>query len=71
MENKEILESISNRLSVLIALQFRSLVEKPSFADSVELLTRFGLSSGEMAEIIGTTKGTVNVTKSRIKNKKK
>lgn len=71
MENKELLESISNRLGVLITLQFRSLVEQPSFADSVELLTRFRLSSGEMAEILGTTKGTVDVTKSRIKNKKK
>ena len=71
MENKEMLESISNRLSVLIALQLRSLTDQPSFADSVELLTRFGLSSGEMAEILGTTKGTVDVTKSRIKNKKK
>lgn len=71
MENKELLQSISKRLGVLIALQISSRAENVSISDGVDLLTRFGLSPTEIAEILNTSTNTVNVTKARLKNKKK
>lgn len=71
MENKELLQSILKRLGVLIALQISDKSEKFSIAEGVELLTRFGLSPSDIAEILNTSTNTVNVTKARIKSKKK
>lgn len=71
MENKEILQSISKKLGVLIALQISGRLENFSIAEGVELLTRLGLSPTEIAEILNTSTNTVNVTKTRIKSKKK
>lgn len=70
MENNKLLESISKRLGVLIALHINSNSENFSIAEGVELLTRFGLSPTEIAEILNTSTNTVNVTRNRLKNKK-
>lgn len=71
MENKELLESISKRLGVLIALKISERSESPSIAEGVALLTRFGLQPIEIAEILNTSANTVNVTRSRLKSKNK
>lgn len=70
MESTKILESISKRLSVLIALHIRDHSENFSVSEGVELLTRLGLSPAEIAEILNTSTNTVNVTRSRQKNRK-
>jgi len=73
MQNKEqeLLEQISRKLSALIALSFTKDVQKATSADGVEILGRFGLSNQDIADILGTTKPTIEVLKSRIKSKKK
>jgi DNA-binding CsgD family transcriptional regulator len=70
MDNTKLLESIEKRLGVLIALQIRELSESFSVADGVELLSRFGLSPTEIAEILDTSSNTVSVTRSRLKKRK-
>jgi len=71
MIDKELLEQISKKLSVLIALILVSEPEKRTLSEKVELFSRLKLSNNEIAEILGTTKGTIEVVKSRItKNKK-
>lgn len=70
MKDQEILEQISRKLSALIALSFAKDVAKMTNADGVEMLGRFGLSNQDVADILGTTKPTVEVLKSRIKSKK-
>lgn len=69
MENNDILQQISKKLSILIALQLRG-DGGVEVKDNVIKLSRFGLTTGEIAEILGTTPGTVAVAKSRIKNPK-
>lgn len=71
MKEQELLEQISKKLSAFIALSFMKDVEKMTNADGVEILGRFGLSNQDIADILGTTKPTVEVLKSRIKSKKK
>lgn len=71
MDNKELLQAISKRLGVLIALQISERAENVSIADGVELLTRFGLSPSDIAEILNTSTNTVNVTRTRLKKSKK
>ncbi len=70
MKGEELLESISKRLGVLIALHINDRSENVSISDGVELLTRFGLSPSEIAEILNTSTNTVNVTRSRLKKRK-
>ena len=71
MENdNEILRQISKKLSILVALQLEN-ERGIEVKENVAKLTRFGLSTSEIAEILGTTSGTVAVAKSRIKGKKK
>lgn len=70
MENEKILREISRRLGVLIALQVKGLSDKFSITDGVEMLTRFGMSGPEIAEILNTSPNVVNVIKNRIKNNK-
>ncbi len=71
MDNNRLSESISKRLGVLIALQLKALSQDFSITEGVQLLTRFGLETSEIAEILNTSPNSVNVMKSRIKKKKK
>lgn len=64
MTEAELLREISQKLSAVIAL---NLPEDDGIQDNVARLARFGLSTGEIAGILGTTPGTVAVLKSRIK----
>ena len=70
MENKELLEAISRRLSVLITLQMKAQSEKFSITEGVALLSRFGMRSNEIAEILNTSTGVISVMKGRNKKKK-
>jgi DNA-binding NarL/FixJ family response regulator len=70
VENNKLLESISKRLGVLIALQLKA-QSQDSVGEGIKLLTRFGLEPSEIAEILNTTANTVSVTRSRMKQKKK
>lgn len=70
-DNKELLQLISKKLGVLIALNLLSMNSKAKVIENIEMLDRFGLASSEIAEILNTTANTVNVTKSRIKKNKK
>ena len=71
MDNQDLLQTISKKLGVLIALQLQEKSEKFSVSEGVELLTRFGMTPTEIADILNTSTNTVNVMRSRLKNKKK
>ncbi len=71
MDTAKLLESISKKLGVLIALNLILVNNRATVTENIEMLDRFGLSPTEIAEILNTSTNTVNVTKSRIKNKLK
>ncbi len=70
METTKLLESISKKLGVLIALDLLSMNSKATVTENIEMLDRFGLTPVEIAEILNTSANTVNVTRSRIKSNK-
>lgn len=70
METNKLLESISKKLGVLIALDLLSMNDKASIKENAVMLSRFGLSPTEIAEILNTTANTVNVARSRNKSNK-
>lgn len=70
-EQETLLEQISKKLSVLIALALTKDASSLTTADNVKALVRFGLSNQEIADILGTTKGTIEVVKSRVAKFKK
>jgi DNA-directed RNA polymerase specialized sigma24 family protein len=71
MENRQLLESISKKLGVLIALNLLSMNSRATITENVEMLDRFGLTPTEIAEILNTSTNTVNVMRSRRKSNKK
>lgn len=64
MDINELLDSISKKLSALIAL---GLGDDKTTKEKVEMLMRFNLSSREISEILNTSTGTVDVLRSRAK----
>ncbi len=71
MKNSELLEQISNKLSVLIAVTLQDDSKKMSITDGERLLRRFGLDNQSVADILGTTKQSIEVTKSRNQKRQK
>jgi DNA-binding CsgD family transcriptional regulator len=71
MDNEKTLDLLSKKMSALIALSLLPDVQKKNTAEKVELLMRFGIPNQEIADIVGTTKGTVEVLKSRATKRKK
>jgi len=69
MDTNKLLESISKKLGVLIALNLISINNKATVTENIKMLDRFGLAPAEIADILSTSANTVNVTRSRIKNK--
>ena len=65
------MEQVSKKLSALIALGLLPDVQKKNAAEKVALLMRFGIPNQDIADILGTTKGTVEVLKSRASKRKK
>lgn len=71
MENgNEILKQISKKLSILIAISLQGEKDAIEVKENVARLMRFGLTDIEIAEILGTTPGTVSVAKARMKKVK-
>lgn len=71
MDTNKLLESISKKLGVLIALSLLSMNDKATAIENIKMLDRFGLTPTEIAEILNTTTNNVNVTKHNIKKIKK
>jgi DNA-binding CsgD family transcriptional regulator len=71
MNDREQVEQISKKLSALIALALLPDAQKRNAAEKVALLMRFGIPNQDIADILGTTKGTVEVLKSRASKRKK
>lgn len=70
MSDEDLLQEISKKLSVLISLELHRDGNEGVQAN-VARLSQFGLSGSEIANILGTTTGTVAVAKNRIKRKAK
>lgn len=70
MGDTEVLQEISKKLSVLIALHLEDKTEDTT-QRKIEQLSRFGLTVSSIAEILGTTTGTVAVLKSRNKKRRR
>ena len=70
MTDKDMLQEISAKLSILIALELKK-DDTQGVQAHIPLLSRFGLSVSEIAGILGTTTGTVSVAKNRIKKRDK
>ena len=68
--NNDILQQISKKLSILITLALQGDKDTVEVKENVARLVRFGLSDSEIAEILGTTSGTVSVAKARLKKAK-
>jgi hypothetical protein len=66
-----LLREISKKLSILISLELQREEGAGAVQKHVAYLTKFGLTPIEMAEILGTTRGTVAVAKSRVKHRSK
>lgn len=71
MDTNNLLESISRKLAVLVALNLISLNSKATVTDNIKMLSRFGLTAQEIAEILNTSINAVRVIKSRSKGGKK
>ena len=68
-DSNDQLAQISQKLSVLIALDVAGSERGYSKSDLVQLLVQFDLPNAEIATILGTSKGSVEVLKSRLKKK--
>ena len=67
MDSNKLLESISKKLGVLIALDLLSMNSKATATENIKMLDRFGLTPTEIAEILNISTNHVNVTRSIIK----
>lgn len=63
-------EVISRKLSALLAVMLLKNKKSLTTSSGVDLLLRFQLSNQEIADILGTTRRTVEVIKSRIAKQK-
>lgn len=71
MTSDEILKEISSKLSAVLFVLLSQDVEKKSNVEKVALLARLGLNNQDIANVLGTSKGTVEVWKSRANKKGK
>jgi CRP-like cAMP-binding protein len=61
------LQEISQKLNILISLELNK--EKKKLSEKVKFLLDFDLTNQQIAEILGTSKGSVEVIKSRLRKK--
>ena len=64
MNDEELLKEISHKLSAIITCLMTPEVHKGSTSQKISWLARLSLSNQQIADILGTTKGTVKVSKS-------
>lgn len=69
MDTNTLLESISKKLGILIALSLIGMNNKATTTDNIELLGRFGLTAKEISEILNTSRATVDTIKTRLRKK--
>ncbi len=69
METEKLLADISNKLSVLISMSLERGNKQATNKDKIKFLNRFSLTNKQIAEIIGTSKNSIEVTLSKLKNK--
>ena len=63
-------QGIADKLDILIRLQAQALVSNfERQKDKIEFLAAAGLSSSLIAEILGTSRNTVSVALSKMKNR--
>lgn len=67
MDTSKLLESISKKLGVLIALNLLSMDSTATATDNIKMLGRFGLTPTEIAEILNKSADYVNVIRSKAK----
>lgn len=68
---REILESLADKLDTLIRLQAAALVTRyQTQREKIEFLGRAGLTPKAIADILGTTSNTVSVALSKMKKLK-
>ena len=71
MKQEDVLEVISRKLSALLLVSLSPDIEKSNTAQKVEILAKIGLSNQDIADILTTSRGTVEVLKSRAKKTRK
>lgn len=71
MNTEELLKNISNRLNAVLLVLLTPEIEKKNTAQKVEVLARLGIANQDIADILSTTKGTVEVLKSRASKKRR
>jgi DNA-binding CsgD family transcriptional regulator len=69
MNDTELLTTISNKLNALLFVLLTQEAHKKTNAEKVAFLARLGITNQDIADIVGTTKGTVEVLKSRANKK--
>lgn len=65
MENQILSKEISRKLSALLAVFFVKDPTTMTTAEGERFLRRFGLTNQEIADVLGTTRRTIEVLKSR------
>lgn len=71
MNESELLNQISKKLSALLAISLLEGSSKMTTASGERLLRRFELTNQDIADILGTTRRTIEVMKSRAKQERK
>jgi len=65
----EVLKSIDGKLSLILKIMVKNDIEGLTNTESAPLLKNIGFTIAEIAEIIGSTPGSVRVTLNRIQKK--
>ena len=68
--NEDILKSIDKRLATLTNLVAINVIKDKSLQEQIDILYNAHLNVNEIAEILGKTQNTVNVTLSQARKKK-
>ena len=71
MKTDDLLENISKKLNAILLVLLSPEIEKKNTAQKVQMLAGLKLPNQELADILGTTKGTIEVLKSRASKKQK
>lgn len=72
MMSKEQFEQLGQKLDTIIKLVAGNLLkEAESKTQKVEVLYRLGVSTREIAQIVGTTEGSVRTMKKRLRKREK
>lgn len=71
MRDERLLGDISAKLSAILFVLLSPGAADRTTAQKVEFLARLGLPNQEIAHVLGTTRGTVEVLKSRANKKRR